>query len=734
MSQFCGLHCCGNQYRFGLVQAQPLLGRPALGEGFNFAIIQHRWNFPCQTEKACQCERVMVDRPVNPHVLEARSLLMLNRFAEAVAAAEAGLAIDAKDPNLHLMKAESLRMLGHFAQAALAADAGLAIDPNRGALHLVKADTLFRLEHFAASLAAADQGLAIDPKDAGLHFMKADSLRTLFRFAESLAAAETGLAADPTDANLHFVKAESLRNLGRLAEAVATAGAPAGASLSRPSDGSGSSPSDPQSEAPRKAALGDALMRQGQAIEALQAYREAIQLQPNEPRYHVKFAMAAWQLGQMDVVEHHALHALRLAPDCAEVQDLLARWHDDRGELEQALMHSDRAIRLAPDDPQIAVTRAWVLQASGQLAAAWQLIEPLVAAGLPSTPLGVLYGRMAPQLKRETEALAFLERLLASPEIASPFKAPVYLAAATLLDRAGAHDRAFEHMRLGKQANRWPHDRQAFTRWTDLQIGYFTPGKLHSLPRASHRSRRPVFIIGMPRSGTSLVEQILASHPQVHGAGELPTLGEIMASLPLTNWANGKTYPGCLDSLGAAEADQLAAAYLSTISAINDQARYVTDKMPTNFVLLGLIATLFPECHVIHCTRDPLDTCLSCYMTDFVLGQPFTHDLTDLGAFYRDYHRLMVHWKTVLRYPMIEVNYEQLVGDMENQTRRLLTLLDLPWDARCLRYYENKRVVRTASRYQVRQPIYSSSIGRWKHYEKHLSELISAMGPARRQP
>jgi hypothetical protein len=121
-------------------------------------------------------------------------------------------------------------------------------------------------------------------------------------------------------------------------------------------------------------------------------------------------------------------------------------------------------------------------------------------------------------------------------------------------------------------------------------------------------------------------------------------------------------------------------------------------------------------------------------MTDFVLGQPFTHDLTDLGAFYRDYHRLMVHWKTVLRYPMIEVNYEQLVGDMENQTRRLLTLLDLPWDARCLRYYENKRVVRTASRYQVRQPIYSSSIGRWKHYEKHLSELISAMGPARRQP
>ena len=152
--------------------------------------------------------------------------------------------------------------------------------------------------------------------------------------------------------------------------------------------------------------------------------------------------------------------------------------------------------------------------------------------------------------------------------------------------------------------------------------------------------------------------------------------------------------------------------------------------MPANCLRIGLIAVLFPDCHVIHCTRNPLDTCLSCFMTSFVAGQEFTHDLADLGAYYRDYQRLMNHWKLNLHYPIIEVNYEELVGDLEGQTRRILGLLDLPWDERCLRYHENKRVVNTASREQVRQPIYASSIGRWKHYERHLSELIENLGPA----
>lgn len=497
--------------------------------------------------------------------------------------------------------------------------------------------------------------------------------------------------------------------------------------------GNGSPAGDPRTQAWKKAELGDALLRQGRPGEALQAYQEAAQLQPHEVGYHLKVATVARDLEQRALTLHHLLQAEHVSPDSASIQDMLARWYHDEGDSDAAMRHSARARALAPDDPHIAVARAWILVDSGRLEEAWQLISPLIAAGMPSAHLGVLFGRMAPRLGRQAQALEFIDHLLASTAIQTQERGPLHHAAAALLDRAGEYDRAFEQLRLGKAVNRVPYDRQATTQWIDSQIRYFTPAKLHDLPRASRENRRPVFIIGMPRSGTSLVEQIVSSHPQVHGAGELPALARIMEGLPNTDWARGEQYPACLDAMGIRQANRLAATYLAGISTIDGDATYVTDKMPTNFALLGLIATLFPDSHVIHCTRHPLDTCLSCYMASFVSGQPYARDLTDLGTYYRDYHRFMVHWKMSLHYPVIEVSYEELVRDQEGQTRRLLELLDLPWDDRCLRYYEAKRRVATASRDQVRKPIYASSIGRWKSYEKHLAELIAALGSCLRK-
>lgn len=456
-----------------------------------------------------------------------------------------------------------------------------------------------------------------------------------------------------------------------------------------------------------------------------------IQAQPEDLEYHLKAGMAAMEQKRADGVEHHLRSAMRLAPRDARAHALLAQWHYDEGRPGQAMLSSDQAMALAPDDASIAIVRALILEDLGQEEAAWRLMKPLLEARTPSTMLGVLYGRMAPRLKRETEAMAFMRELLASDGITPRDRAQLHLAIAALLDRAGAYDRAFEHVRLGKEAHRWPYDRQVFKNWIDGQIRYFTPARLHALPRAPHGDRRPVFIIGMPRSGTSLVEQILASHPRVHGGGELRTLWNIARAAPRSEWARGEMYPACLDMMGVRQASQLASAYLAAIAALNGSATYVTDKMPDNFMLMGLIATLFPDSHVIHCRRDPLDTCLSCHMTYFAAGQDYTHDLTDLGAFYRDYHRWMLHWKTALHYPAIEIDYEELVGDLEGQTRRLLELLDLPWDDRCLRYHENRRVTTTASRQQIHQPIYTSSVGRWTHYEKHLGELIAAIGDQR---
>ena len=379
---------------------------------------------------------------------------------------------------------------------------------------------------------------------------------------------------------------------------------------------------------------------------------------------------------------------------------------------------------------QSVVAAAWALQDAAQSAAAWEAIRPLVVAGVASPHLGRLYARVALALGQEEEAIAFLERLLRSNQIAPQEVGGVHLAAASLLDRLGAYDRAFQHARSGKEASRVAYQRADFTKWTDAQIAYFSRAKLQQLSKASHRNRRPVFIIGMPRSGTSLVEQILASHPQVHGAGELQALMNVRRAVPEARWAQGTVYPFCLDAMGMEQANELAAIYLASISALEPEATYVTDKMPTNFMLLGLIATLFPDSHVIHCRRDPRDTCLSCFMTEFVPGLPFTHALTDLGDFYRNYHRLMAHWKAEVGCPMIEIRYEDLIRDVEGETRRLLEGMGLPWDERCLSFHTHQRPVGTASRDQVRRPIYSGSVGRWRHYEQHLAELIRALGPA----
>jgi hypothetical protein len=229
----------------------------------------------------------------------------------------------------------------------------------------------------------------------------------------------------------------------------------------------------------------------------------------------------------------------------------------------------------------------------------------------------------------------------------------------------------------------------------------------------------------MPRSGTSLVEQILATHPDVFGGGELASLGLVVSAISDAGRSQGIGTPEAYDLLSFNRVNAFAADYLATITSLNSAARYVTDKMPSNFMRLGLAEILLPDCRVIHCVRDPRDTCLSCYFNYFEGGNAFSFDLADLAAYYRDYRRMMDHWKQILTLPMLEVRYEDVVADQEGQTRRMLEFLDLPWDERCLSFHENKRHVATASREQVRKPLYASSVGRWKHYEKQIPELLA---------
>ena len=492
----------------------------------------------------------------------------------------------------------------------------------------------------------------------------------------------------------------------------------------------------PKARARQEAARGHAQLARRHFRAAVESFRQAVALEPGEAVYHAGLAAAADGAGDDGLLEAHAGEAVRLDPDDALPHHLLARWHYRHGRLDRATEHAVRSVALSPDDVEYVVLHATLLFEAGRAGEARDAIDRPLAAGSTDPWLAHLYARIAPAVMQEEAALRTVERALAAPPPGGGAgnKPLLHFAAAALLDRMGQYTRAFEQARRGNEMSRdaaSAHETARHGEWVSRKIRYFTPERVESLPRATHDSRRPVFVLGMPRSGTSLVEQILGCHPQVHPGGELQALRLVARDSADADWAAGESYPEYFDDLSVGRANRLAAQYLAAIDALDRGAStYVTDKQPLNFLILDMVELLFPRSRVIHCVRNPLDTCLSCYMTLFAEDNPYKFDLADLGAYYRDYQRLMDHWKRVLTVPVLELRYEDLVLDTRGQVRRMLDFLELPWDDRCLRYYENPRVARTASVDQVRRPIYTASIGRWKHYEKELGPLIKALGTA----
>jgi hypothetical protein len=288
---------------------------------------------------------------------------------------------------------------------------------------------------------------------------------------------------------------------------------------------------------------------------------------------------------------------------------------------------------------------------------------------------------------------------------------------------AGEAERAFDRLDAG---NRWK--RASFDYAVEADVALFE--RIASAFSADvvaadggYDGDLPVFVIGMPRSGTTLVEQILASHPDVHGAGELGVLEGVIGDA-----VGADGFPERAAALSAAQAQAVGRAYADNVGRYAQGRKRVVDKMPSNFRYAGLIHRILPKARIIHCRRDPRDTGLSCYSKLFTGAQPFAYDLAELGRYHRAYERLMDHWRAVLPPEcFLEVDYEDVVGDLEAQARRLAAFCGLDWNAACLDFHTTARAVRTASAAQVRKPIYTGSVGRWKAYTLRLKPLLDAL-------
>ncbi|MDJ0944606.1 MAG: sulfotransferase [Kiloniellales bacterium] len=324
--------------------------------------------------------------------------------------------------------------------------------------------------------------------------------------------------------------------------------------------------------------------------------------------------------------------------------------------------------------------------------------------------------------------IASLQRLLTKPRLSQSARCFLGFAAGKVYDDLGDCDRAFGHYLEGNRAKGARPNPAYGGAYLERILAVCDRALLATRPRGGGGRATPVFIVGMPRSGTSLAEQVLASHPAVFGAGELPYLDRIAEALG-GRCPGDAVYPECLPAVPRPVLEGFAESYRKESLAPAAGAAVVTDKAPLNFRHLGLIALLFPEARIVHCRRDALDTCLSCFFQNFARGQEYSFDLAALGRFYRDYRRMMAAWAEVLPLEIFDLDYEDLVGDLEGVGRRLLAFCGLDWHPDCARFFETRRPVLTASRMQVRRPLYASSIGKWRRYAHHLGPLIEALGP-----
>jgi tetratricopeptide (TPR) repeat protein len=374
--------------------------------------------------------------------------------------------------------------------------------------------------------------------------------------------------------------------------------------------------------------------------------------------------------------------------------------------------------------------KASVLDRQGRREEAGKIVLPFADTGSLPHAMISLYGKLSRDAGKLEEAASLLEGIQVSGTATENAQRDLHFALGDLRDHLGHYDQAFDHFAAGNALRRTDYDPQSIADKTERIIAFFSAERLAALPRAEARpelpSDLPVFIVGTPRSGTSLVEQILSCHPEVQAAGELRDMMRRAEDLGLRFQ---DADPDASDS--RLDGERLTAAsetYLQGLRARAEGATRVTDKMPYNFERLGLISLMFAGARVIHCRRDPLDSCLSCYFQNFTRGNFQTFDLRHLGLYHRQYERLMAHWRATLDLAILDVSYEAHVENPEETCREILDFLELDWDPACLQFHESKRYVKTASRDQVRKPIYQSSVGRWRNYEAHLQPLKDALG------
>ena len=478
--------------------------------------------------------------------------------------------------------------------------------------------------------------------------------------------------------------------------------------------------------------MGQALHGRARYDEAKEYYLNAIAIDPNSARFHANYASVLNDEDQHEEALERYRTALAIDPNHAESYHGLGQVYMQLQEATQAEASFRKALEI---DPEITAPRLGLANLFSEIGD-FEKADLESAIALKSHPklAEIYYQRAIHQIGKVTDAdLKTIQALLNEKYFGEGARAQLHFALGAIFDKrqnyeeAGRHFQQANELQNAAKLKRGEHYLpDSFSEWVSKLTSTFTPEVMRQFADAGHQSRRPIFVLGLPRSGTTLTEQILASHSAVHGAGELAFASKSFDKLPEILGLSGADSFSAVQSLHPLGLKAAAEFYLSAINAKNSDLSHVVDKMPDNVNLAGWIRLIFPNAKIIHCRRDLRDIALSCHQTCFGSIR-WANDWRNIARRFSDYLRSVQHWESVESIDWLDLPYERVTEETETYARKLIEFVGLDWEPKCLKFHETKRLVRTASLSQVREPIYKTSVAKWKNYEKEMRPFIEEM-------
>jgi tetratricopeptide (TPR) repeat protein len=621
------------------------------------------------TEAENQAREILNLHPNAAVVWQMLGLALTGQGRDALQALKMAAQLLPNDAGVHNNLGNALGRLGELDEAVASFRRALLLNPDFAEAHNNLGHALLDLGQPDNAAASCRRAIGLRPGYAEAHDNLGCALLELGRFDDAAASHRRALEIEPGFAEALNNLGLAFLELGRVDDALA--------SYRRALE------INPGfAEAHHN--LGNALRSLGKLDDAVASYRRALEIKPNFAEAHCNLAIAQRLQGRTDEAQASCRRALEIDPQSAAALMVLADASADRGRFAEAEELFNRALSIEPESPE-------------------------ACAGIV---------RLRKMTRSDAAWLARAQRIAGQP-LPARREVPLRYAIGKYFDDVKDFEQAFSHFQRANELTklrRAKHDRRQLTQVVDRIIQSYDPHWLQESRKDAHESARPVFVVGMLRSGTTLAEQILASHPNVFAAGELTYWNAASAA----HRASALEAPAHGTLLR-----KLADDYLRLLQDLSDDALRVVDKMPTNFAFLGLIHAALPGARIIHMRRNPIDTCLSIYFQDFETAVSYANDLEDLAHYYTEYLRIMKHWRSVLpEDAILDVSYEGLVDNQEEWSRKMLEFIGLPWDPRCLDFHETRRAVITASKWQVRQKITGSSVLRWRNYEKFLAPLL----------